>query len=292
MDNMRKSTSLTCHSSLDEEKVEEDIFYKELLETSLRDIAFITSIEAYKTISSTNVRACTLALEGAHEGTLVVADFQTRGKGRWNRMWFASPGNCLLFSLILRPHLSLEEANLVGLALSLAIVRSVQELGIQAAIKWPNDVMAPSLKGERKLAGILVEVGRGTAERAVDYLVAGVGLNVKGDHNVFPEDLSAVAISLEGLGVSVPSRDQLLHSIFHHFLPLYFLLQENRQKFIEAAYEKVQVGRTVRVSFRQRETEGAIIGLDTCGELVIGTAQEKLIIPVREVERVLYTSGL
>lgn len=287
MDNIKKSTLFPHNRSLDESTMELDISYKNILEASLREISFIKSLEVYKTINSTNTHASKLALEGAPEGTLVVADFQTRGRGRWNRTWFASPGNFLLFSFVLRPLLSLGETNLVGLALALAIVRSMDELGVQAAIKWPNDIMVPSKKGERKLAGILVEFGTRKSNSEVNYAVLGAGINVKGDKSVFPEELAAVAISLEELGINI-LRSQLLRSLFLQFIPLYHLLQINRQKFIEEASQKLQVGREVRLFIDQRQTEGKVIGLGNSGEIVIETVKEELTIPVREVERVVY----
>ncbi len=127
----------------------------------------------YRTIGSTNDRAAELAAEGAPQGTLVVADEQTAGRGRAGHRWITPPGSALAFSLILRPQTSGPAAvgPLNGLG-ALAVVEALAGLEVSAQVKWPNDVVL----GGRKACGVLVEGS--WLEGTLQAVVLGIGLNV------------------------------------------------------------------------------------------------------------------
>ena len=126
-----------------------------------------------KEVDSTNRLARDLAISGAVEGTLVVAETQTGGRGRKGRKWFSPPGEGIYVSLVLRPRFQPAEAPkmtlLAGVALAETLIPAVPS---RVTIKWPNDVLA----GGKKIAGILIEIS--TQIDAIDYMVVGVGLNV------------------------------------------------------------------------------------------------------------------
>jgi len=152
--------------------------------------------------SSTNDRAKELALSGAPEGTVVVAEQQTGGRGRRGRWWYSPPGG-LWFSLLLRPRVSPAEVQTLPLFLALAVVRGVEGyLGLRLDLKWPNDI----LLGGRKVGGILTEIGAETEQ--VHYVVAGIGLNV--NFTTFPPELEATATSLRAGSGSEICRARLL----------------------------------------------------------------------------------
>jgi len=137
---------------------------------------------------STNDDARELALRGAAAGTVVIAEEQGKGRGRLGREWHSPAGVNLMFSVILRPSLPAEKVGLVTIAAGVAMARAVRGLcGLDARIKWPNDVRVSG----KKLAGILAEAGGGTA-----YVVLGVGLNVNLDAAALPEELKKIATSL------------------------------------------------------------------------------------------------
>ena len=140
---------------------------------------------------STNRVARDLARQGAPEGTLVVAESQTRGKGRQGRTWFSPRGENLYLSLLLRPKISLLEISHVTFLVSVALTQVIRDrLGLEALIKWPNDVY---IKG-KKVAGILVEMeSQGSTP---SFLVVGVGLNVNTPPGGFPPEISTRATSL------------------------------------------------------------------------------------------------
>ncbi len=141
----------------------------------------------YAQTDSTNTRARELAAAGAPHGTVVTAGEQSEGRGRQGRTWTAPPGKALLYSALVRP---LEPRHmLLPLAVPLAVAEAAEALapGLEAGVKWPNDVLV----GRRKLAGILIE-----ARPQDGWAVVGVGLNLTIAADEFPEELRATATSL------------------------------------------------------------------------------------------------
>ena len=142
------------------------------LETALREFA-LGGLRFFPSTGSSNDEALAWAASGARDFSLVVADEQTQGRGRDGRKWFTPAGSGLAFSLVLRPN-ALERENFgrfAGLG-ALALLQALGQLGVQAQIKWPNDVLI----GRKKVAGILVEAVWTGAE--LDSLVLGMGVNV------------------------------------------------------------------------------------------------------------------
>ena len=140
---------------------------------------------------STNLDARRLAEEGAPEGTVVVADTQTAGRGRKGRSWYSPPGFGIYTSIILRPAISPADAPRITLLTAVAIAEALLELtDIDIRIKWPNDILANG----KKAAGILTEIR--TEMDMVDYIVVGLGLNVNTPDDQFEELLKPIATSL------------------------------------------------------------------------------------------------
>ncbi len=124
-------------------------------------------VQVYDEVDSTNTLAARLAEDGVPEGTVVIADHQTAGRGRYGRVWQSRPGACLLLSLVLRPPPELRRAAVLTPLAAVAVGDAVYRLaGVQAKIKWPNDLL---VRG-KKVCGILIEQGRAT--------VVGIGLNL------------------------------------------------------------------------------------------------------------------
>ena len=114
-----------------------------------------------------------LALGGASEGTIVTADMQTAGKGRRGRSWESTAGTSLLFSLLLRPRLEPDTAPQITLLMAMAVTKAVRQLtGLDAYIKWPNDVVVNG----KKVCGILTEMQ--LKDGGIDFVVVGTGVNV------------------------------------------------------------------------------------------------------------------
>lgn len=155
------------------------------------------SIHWFTSVDSTNRVAREMAQKGAPDWTVVVAEQQTAGKGRYRRRWFSPAGKGLYLSIILRPDILPEQMNLVNLTSALAVAEFLEKLTqrekrpLSPALKWPNDVM---ING-RKISGILLESG--FKGKRIDYLIAGIGINVNQDAAEFPPDLRSRTTSLK-----------------------------------------------------------------------------------------------
>lgn len=224
----------------------------------------------YETVGSTNDEALAWALQGAPDLALIVADEQTRGRGRVDRKWFTPPGTALAMSLILRPSQSEHAypARTTGL-LALSLVDALHQLGLSPQIKWPNDVL---LNG-RKLAGILVET-TWMGEEA-DAMVLGMGVNVL-ETSVPPADqvlFPATSIQRE-LGRPVDRAD-LLRDILTGMLA--WRPKLGADVFLETWEERLAFrGKQVRIQGGSGDPViGEIIGLNQDGSLRLGDAHGK-----------------
>ena len=164
-------------------------------------------LKQYETVESTNDIAKRLAEEGAPEGTIVIAEEQTGGRGRKGDYWH-SPKGGLWFSLILRPDVGPQKSIILPLLAGMAIHRTLKKYGVDSRIKLPNDVMV----GGKKLCGILCE-NRVAGER-VKFVVVGIGLNVK-------NDTQDVGIALKDLIIRPPDVLDLLYQILKEFMVEY-----------------------------------------------------------------------
>jgi BirA family biotin operon repressor/biotin-[acetyl-CoA-carboxylase] ligase len=163
------------------------------LQVAFRHSDFVRHFFYYPTIGSTNDKAKELAAAGVEEGTLVIADAQTAGRGRAGRRWFSPPGLGMYVSIIFRPGVPVEQGFGVHMAVSLAAAEAAESVGLQqvVGIKWPNDLVAE----EKKLAGVLSEAS--FQGGLLDWCVVGIGLNVGHALRDFPPDLRDRATSLQ-----------------------------------------------------------------------------------------------
>ncbi|MFN2414389.1 MAG: biotin--[acetyl-CoA-carboxylase] ligase [Pyrinomonadaceae bacterium] len=163
------------------------------------------TILRFESLPSTNTEAARQAARGAHEGLCVVAREQTAGRGRRERSWVSPKDAGLYLSVVLRPRFEPRDWPLITLAAALAAREALSEVcGLEADIKWPNDLLA----GGRKLCGILAETAEGARGRAV---VLGVGVNL--NERAFPEEIRGTATSVEGETGRAPDAEQLLAAL-------------------------------------------------------------------------------
>ncbi len=214
-------------------------------------------IEYHDNIDSTNDRARTLATSGASE-VVVLADHQTGGRGRLDRAW-ASPSGGVWMSIVCRPDIPPAHAPITTLAAAVATTEAVQNRGVDAGIKWPNDVLAGP--AERKLAGILTEM-EGEADR-VSWIVVGIGLNA----NIAADRLPEQATSLR-LEVGDIDRADLTRDILERFDRFRRTPGDVLGRWEELSWT---LGRAVRVSTPTGEIEGEAVDVEFPGTLVIQT---------------------
>lgn len=141
---------------------------------------------------STNDVVRASAMAGAVEGTLVVADSQTAGRGRQQRVWHSPPGQNLYFSLLLRPAVQARHAAPLTLLAGAALAQALARVGAAPRLRWPNDLLLPAEGQMRKAAGILTEMA--SEGQSIRHIVLGIGVNVNGEG--FPPELAQRATSL------------------------------------------------------------------------------------------------
>ncbi|NMC26576.1 MAG: biotin--[acetyl-CoA-carboxylase] ligase [Syntrophomonadaceae bacterium] len=169
-------------------------------------------------IDSTNNYARKLAAENYPEGTVVVADKQSAGRGRRGRSWYSPEGEGLYLSLILRPRIPLQDLSRLSMVAAAALATTLEEeFGLEPQIKWPNDIL---ING-RKVAGILTEAV--TDMDGIEYIVTGIGINVNNEVEEFPDDFRTPATSLRKELGQTCSRVVLVQGL------LYYLEREYRR---------------------------------------------------------------
>ena len=153
----------------------------------LTKIVIGREIRYWPEVESTNAMAMHLAREGAAEGTVVIADAQSRGRGRAGKPWYSPPGLNLYLSVLLRPSLEVREAALLTFIGSLAVADTIDAKGGHTQVKWPNDV----LLADRKVAGVLAELH--TVGGKVAALVLGIGVNLNVERDMLNRALGEAA---------------------------------------------------------------------------------------------------
>lgn len=225
-------------------------------------------IRGFGSVDSTNNVAAAWAAEGAPTGSVVLAEFQTAGKGRMGRTWSAAPGKNLTFSIILRPTILPGLFGLIPLMAALAVAEAVDPFTtpISPEIKWPNDLL---LEG-RKCGGMLLESQ--TMGSTPSTVILGIGLNVNQDE--FPSELASHATSLLLATGRMIDRAALLASILFQLERYYARLSDDASAVRMAYTERLsQLGDTVtfRLSQTNRTVEGVIEGITETGGLILRT---------------------
>ncbi len=235
----------------------------ENIKSGLRTAFIGQNVLYYPTIGSTNDVAREVAGRGAPEGTLVIADEQTAGKGRLGRRWLAPPGTSLLMSLLFYPDLAPSQAQRLTMLCSLAVVDGIRAVtGLRPQLKWPNDILI----NYKKVGGILTETG--VTGDHLDYVVVGIGLNVNLEVSRIQE-IAATATSLwQELGREVP-RLRLLQEILERVEGRYQRLEAGESPYEEWASNLVTLGRRVRVTTPEGQEEGWAEGVDEDGALIL-----------------------
>lgn len=223
-------------------------------------------LQCHDSVDSTNLRAWQCGEGEAVEGTVVIADQQSAGKGRMGRTWTSPPGVNLYLSVLLRPDLPPRHAPQFTFLSALAVARAVEAMsGLRPTVKWPNDVL---LRG-RKVAGLLNEMSAET-ER-IHFLVLGIGVNLNMTTDQFPVNLRYPATSLaQEKGASV-SRLAFCRAMLRELDELYMLYQERGFAPIREGWEGYfdLVGRAVSVDDGGQIHHGEVTGVDTDGALLV-----------------------
>lgn len=223
------------------------------------------NIMYFQTLDSTNNKAKQIAKDSSN-GTLVISEEQTSGRGRLGRSWKSPKYKGIWMSIILKPEvdpMSITKITQIGAA---AIIKAFEEFHIKAYIKWPNDI----IMNGKKVCGILTEMSGEL--NLVNYVIVGIGINVNIDINQFPDEIRALATSISNELGSYIKRKELVVSFLNNFEILYeeFIKEGTIKTSIDICKKNsALIGREVKIITRGKETLGKALDLDDNGKLVI-----------------------
>lgn len=244
---------------------EEEVFGQHELESRMDTRWAGHPVTFYEVLDSTNLRAKLDAEKGAPQGALVVADMQTAGRGRRGRTWSSPAGTNAYFTLILKPDFEPDKASMLTLVMAMAVAEGIRETcGLEARIKWPNDIVI----GGKKVCGMLTELS--VQQEYIQHVVVGAGVNV--GIQEFPPEIADTATCLEKeCGRKVP-RAQLIVHIMKAFEKYYEKFMETLDfSTLKEAYDNLLVnyGREVCVLDPKGEYTGISRGINSVGELLV-----------------------
>ncbi len=229
----------------------------------------------FQKIDSTNEEALRRARQGAPGGTVIVAESQTRGRGRKGRAWISPPGSGLYFSFVHRSSQPLSQWPLLTHVAAVALARTIQELSddgmvpraLDLELKWPNDVLISG----RKTAGILLETAGGAG--ALPAAIVGVGVNV-GTVDLPAELRDQVTSISEAAGVLVPRRHLLVRFLYHFQVGVQFFEQGNHAAILDQwkSFSRMWFDTPIWIVEDERRRPAVTRGLSPVGALIVETA--------------------
>jgi len=226
----------------------------------------------YSKTTSTNDKAFELGIAGMPEGTAVIADSQSRGKGRYQRSWYSPPGANIYTSLILRPQITPSEASMIPIMTGVAVAEVLNfYCSDKISLKWPNDVF---ING-KKVCGILSQAK--IQKEKIDFIVLGIGINVNIGYKRLSEEIRDSATSLAIENGRKISRQDLVINLYENLEKWYKKLQQKRFGAIKRKWLKLSpmIGKIVQVKFTEEPIEGKATGLDDDGSLILLTEENK-----------------
>ena len=224
-----------------------------------RDICY------FDTIDSTNIKAKELAMCKA-EGTVVISEEQTLGRGRMGRNWISPKGKGIWMSILLKPKICPMKVAKITQIGAAAVNLALNDLGIQSFVKWPNDIV---ING-KKVCGILTEMS--CELNMINYVVMGIGINVNLDKEDFQDEVSKVGTSLKVETGKFVDRKKLLGVFLNRFEELYipFVEEDDFNDTLNVCREKsVLIGKKVKIIRGDEEKKGKVLDIDEEGELVV-----------------------
>jgi BirA family biotin operon repressor/biotin-[acetyl-CoA-carboxylase] ligase len=228
------------------------------------------NIQYFKETESTNIIAREIA-GSVEEGTVVIAESQTGGRGRMGRKWISPEGGIWL-SIIIKPKIQPLYASRITLLAGVSVAKTIRSYGLPAKIKWPNDV----LMNGKKVCGILTEI---EAEiDLIDFCVVGIGIDANVDTESFPEEFRETSTSLKKELGSEINRVEFVQRLLEEFESLYLKFQKDGFSPILEEWRNMSatIGEWVKITTQARTIYGEAIGVDSEGALVLETGDGKL----------------
>lgn len=235
-----------------------------------------TCFHYFPELDSTNNYARALAESSAPEGTVVIAEQQSRGRGRLGRRWVSPPYVNLYCSILLRPTLPPARAPQITLMAAVALSEAITEFSpVPALIKWPNDILV----GGKKLAGVLTEAI--SDARRIEFVILGIGVNVNYAPEAMPREIRESATSLAALAGRRINREDFLRRLIQDLDRCYAILQEDGFAALAPQWDARfgLKGRAVRIDMTDRSITGRVLGIDADGLLIVesGGGRERIV---------------
>ncbi len=243
-----------------------ELLSEDRIKASLGSSSLVDRIYAFWTVSSTNDFAYKRALHDDNEGTLVVAEEQTRGRGRKARVWDSQFNLGLWFSLILRPEISASKAGLLPFLASVSVAEALEGfLNLKPDLKWPND----ALLSNRKFCGILSEAE--FIDGHVKFIILGIGINVNHKSENLPEDIRGQSTSVRIQSQMRVDRADLLAAILKGFESNYTTFKSNGILPILEKWKArcSRLGKSVEVVQDDGQWEGIFQDIDAEGRMLL-----------------------
>ena len=240
-----------------------DLLYPDAIQMGLKTSLIGQKIHHFDELTSTNIIAKELAHD-AEDGTVVVAEVQKGGRGRLGREWL-SPRGGIWMSVILKPTISLAHASRLTLVAGISVSKAMRKLGVDARIKWPNDILIDG----KKVCGILTEVN--AEMELVDYIVVGIGINANVDMDEFSDDVKDVATTLMSeLGEPI-ERVSFIQDVLFELEQEYIRFRTQPFSGILDEWTSLSdtIGRQVTVTTPSKTIEGKAAGITEDGALSI-----------------------
>ena len=250
-----------------------DTLHPSEIRNGMKSLLMGRKMQSVSETVSTNLSAFRLAEEGAEEGTTLIADFQSGGKGRLGRIWASPQGVNLYCSVILRPDIKPVAAPQLTFLSAVAVARAIERLtDLKPRIKWPNDILIDG----KKVAGLLNEMSAETDK--VNFVVLGIGVNINMRSEQFPADLRHPATSLFLEAGKTVSRTAFTRALLEELDDLYReFIREGYAPVRKAWLEKSRLeGAVVTVTDNGSSRSGRVRGIDEYGALILENGEQIL----------------
>lgn len=271
--------SITNKGYLLIEKSNDYMFNKFEIEKIINTFVLGKKIYYFDEIDSTNEYAKKLIENNVDEGTLIISNYQTNGKGRFNKSWVGNKGDSIFLSLILKPNIELFSIMRVTLLAGISVCNTIKNFtGLDVKIKWPNDIIIDN----KKVCGILTEVNAQIEN--ISYVILGIGINV--NNNEFSTNLKDKATSIFLQTNKKFERQKIIASFLENFESTYFNYIKQKDFSIYLNEYKnlcLNLGRECKIIYNKKIIVGKVIDISDLGEIIFETKEGILNIHSGEV---------
>lgn len=230
----------------------------------------VFKVQVHKCLRSTNETLKELAFNGEQEGTVVIAEEQTCGRGQLGRSFYSPMGTGIYMSILLRPKMKLEHALFLTTSAAVAVAQAIECVSHrEAQIKWVNDVYCDG----KKVCGILTEASLNVEAGGIDYIVLGIGINVNKPKEGFPDDIMGIADSIFDSS-KTDVRSQLIAEVLMRFWNYYEHLEE-KEFLKEYISRSCLIGRKVLIERKEGEEEVEVLAINEQCHLIVKHADGK-----------------